>query len=103
MQTTEEVETKPVVGMGATITCGSDRYPGTVMRVSASGKTVWVIEDDFRRKDHNGPFTESQEYEFFPNPNGHIYRVHFTKRGFWKAGWQTVWFGGRGAYRDPCF
>ena len=35
-------EVKPVVGMGATICCGSDRRAAQVVRVSASGKTCWI-------------------------------------------------------------
>jgi len=39
----------PTAGDPATYTIGSDSYPYTVTRVSASGKTIWIRADKPRR------------------------------------------------------
>lgn len=92
----------PTVGMGATIYLWSDRYPATVTKVSTSGKTVTLTEDHAERTDKNG-LSESQTYEFSPNPSGRVWTARKTKRGTWRAGGNGVTFGSRAAYRDPSF
>jgi hypothetical protein len=64
----------PVVGMGATMTSYSDRHAGTIIEVKKVGKglLITVQADDVKRIDNNG-MSESQEYQYTPNPNGATY------------------------------
>jgi len=64
----------PTVGMGVTMLSYTDRHPGTIIKVEKSGKglIVTVQADDAKRIDDNG-LSESQEYEYTPNPKGVIY------------------------------
>lgn len=98
----DKVKIEPEVGMGVTWGAGSDRYPGTISRVSASGKTFWYKRDDFRRTDSNG-LSEDQEYEITPNPDYSECRVSWTKRGWKEVGGGGVGVGFRRAYQDPHF
>lgn len=99
---TKNTPVTPEVGMGVTFGAGSDRYPGTISRVSDSGKTFWYKRDDFRRTDNNG-FSEMQEYDITPNPNGAEHRVSLTKRGWREVGGGSIGVGFRRAYMDPHF
>lgn len=63
------------VGDGATILMYSDRRAGTI--IEATEKRIVVQLDHARRVDTNG-MSESQTYEFTPDPNGATYV--FTKR-----------------------
>ncbi len=92
----------PEVGMGVTFGAGSDRYPGTISRVSDSGKTFWYKRDDFRRTDSNG-YGGQQEYDITPNPDNGEYRVSLTKRGWKEIGGGLIGVGFRRAYQDPHF
>lgn len=92
----------PVVGEGATVIMWSDRRPGTVVAISASGKTVIVREDSYRRVDGNG-VSESQEYEISPDPKGYVYTFRATKRGWRSKEGFGVTFGHRNAYYDYNF
>lgn len=38
----------PKEGAGVTMGCGSDSYPGTVVRISDNGKSIWVVGDDYQ-------------------------------------------------------
>jgi hypothetical protein len=71
---------KPEIGMGITISVGSDRYPGTIIDISASGKTITFQKDSYKRIDSNG-MSEDQEYEYSPNPNGEIEQASLRKNG----------------------
>jgi hypothetical protein len=53
------------------MTSYSDRWPGTVTAVKKVGKglLITVQSDDAKRIDNNG-VSESQEYEYTPNPDG---------------------------------
>lgn len=64
------------IGMGATRLMVTDRHPYTVVEI-INDRTIVVQEDNARRLDRNGQ-SESQQYEFTPNPNGE--RVILTKR-----------------------
>ena len=94
------------VGQGVTYSIGSDRYPYTVVEV-AGPKRIVVQADNYRRIDKNG-ISESQTYEYSPNPDA--CRVVLTKRsdGAWRRegeskGGARFSFGGRQAYQDPSF
>jgi len=71
---------EPQVGMGATLLSWTDRYPATV--VEWDGKIIAVTEDDYVRTDKNG-MSESQEYEFTPNPNRARQYFRREKNGSW--------------------
>lgn len=99
----EREEIKPAVGMGVTQVIGSDRYPGTISRVSASGKTFWFKRDNYKRTDRNG-ISESQTYEYSADPNCYETEVRRRKDGSWQEiGGGYVNVGFRRAYLDPSF
>ena len=64
----------PTVGMGVTMTSYSDRWPGTITEVKKVGKglLITVQSDNAKRIDNRG-VSESQEYEYTPNPEGATY------------------------------
>ena len=92
----------PEVGMGATLYFYSDRTAATVIRVSDSGKTVWLREDKAIRTDGLG-MTDAQSYRFEPNPNGREFRARLRKNGTWRTGGTGVSLGARSAYHDFSF
>lgn len=77
--------TVPVVGMPATILGWTDRHPATVVRVSPSGKTVWVRECHARRIDTNG-MSECQKYEYSEAPDAPEREFRLGRRGWRQAG-----------------
>ena len=96
---------EPEVGMGVTMSVGSDSYPGTITRVSKSGKTFWFREDDYKRVDNNG-LSESQEYEYFPDESRAERKATLRNYGGFKVSNSDclhVVVGSRRAYRDPHF
>lgn len=74
------------IGMGATRLLWSDRHAGTIVAVqNIRGTTYITVQDDsVTRSDKNG-MSESQDYEYQPNPNAptYFFKKH-TKTGFWK-------------------
>lgn len=94
----------PVVGMGATMMVGTDRYPYTVVDVLTPKKIV--VQEDHAVLVAGSAMSESQEYEYAPNPNAR--RITLRKRadGLWgNAGEASgpVQVGHRRAYSDPTF
>lgn len=91
---------KFAVGDGCTYNVGSDRYAGTVIAVSPSGKTITVQDDIAKRTDKNGQ-SEMQTYEYTRNPQGGTQTARWSdKRGGFCNGHSR--FGpGRREYRDP--
>ena len=78
---------EPKVGDGATLLSWTDRDPATVVAVEVTKKGEWVVtvqEDNAKRTDNRG-FSESQDYEYTPNPNGHksMFRLE-------ESGWREV-------------
>tara|TARA_E500000318_G_scaffold44839_1_gene42381 strand:- start:401 stop:865 length:465 start_codon:yes stop_codon:yes gene_type:complete len=66
------------IGNGATIYYWSDRHGGTLIDVITrkNGRRFIVVQvDHAKRTDRNG-FSESQTYEFTPNPEG---RKHYAE------------------------
>ena len=105
----------PEAGDPATILMWSDRNPATVVEVFKKGKfDYFVIQEDFyKRIDKNG-FSETQEYEYAPNPEGYkqVYRfkngeyeaVKINENGrYVKMGCSGLMIGKRQRYCDPCF
>lgn len=98
----ECVKSTPTVGVGATIFHYSDREPGTVVKVSPSGKTAWVQVDDAERTDNNG-MSEAQQWAFKPNTSAPVHKASLRKDGTWKLRGRTgsgVSFGSRSKYYD---
>lgn len=94
------------VGQGVTHHIGSDRYPYTVAEV-ISPKRVEIQADDYKRIDSNG-ISESQIYEYMPNPSACRIVVTLRKNGRWHQVGESMnsssySFGGRSAYQDPSF
>lgn len=96
----------PTVGIGATNCVGSDRYPYTVIEVQ-SPKRIVVQADNYKRTDKNG-LSESQTYEYSPNPDGSTRVLTMRKNGRWCEVGDSMDYGGwaigyRSAYQDPSF
>ncbi len=93
----------PAVGMGVTVLHWSDRNPGTITRVSDSGKTFWFKGDIAKRLDDFG-MSESQSYEYTPNPDGAEIKATLRKNGAWKtSGGHQIRLGSREKYYDYSF
>jgi len=98
---------EPVVGMGATLYVGSDRYPYFISKV-ISPKEIEVKRANFRRTDKNG-FSESQTYEITPNEAASPETFTQRKNGRWIAkgtglrSGSTLLIGRADAYQDPSF
>lgn len=82
----------PAVGGGATVCHYSDRTACTVIRVSPSGKTVYLQSDtavlyDWKPEFDPGGFAghctnnTEQQYAYQPNPQGAIHRASVRKDG----------------------
>jgi len=95
---------KPELEMGATILHWSDRTPATIIAITPSGKTITLRADNAIRTDNNG-FSESQSYEYEPDPNGTIYRATLRKDGMYRLvnGKSRVVLGSRRKYHDYSF
>lgn len=93
---------EPRVGLGATRTMYSDRKAGTVVHVTASGKTVTWQRDFARRVDSNG-MSDSQEYVYERNPEGGKVKFRLTKRGWRSPAGDGLVVGVRDEYHDFTF
>ena len=93
----------PKVGDGATIIMWSDRKAATIVRVSPSGKSVWIQQDHAKRVDPNG-MSECQEYAYTPNPDAPE-REYRLRNGRWKqvGGSHGLLIGERREYHDFSF
>lgn len=72
----------PVVGMGVTVLCWSDRYPGTVIEVKTP-KLIVVQMDKAERTDENGQ-SETQTWDIQRDENGETVMFKKLKKG-WKG------------------
>jgi hypothetical protein len=86
----------PTVGCGATVCHYSDRTACTVIRVSPSGKTIWMQEDtavldDWKPEFDAGGFAghcvnnTEQTYKYSPNPDGPVHRASRRKDGWFRT------------------
>jgi hypothetical protein len=102
----------PEVGMGATLLGWTDRN-ATV--IAWDGKILTVQADLYTRTDKNG-FSECQEYDYTPNPEGVISYFKQNKKGMWRevsknaetgrwneTGGSGLIIGRREKYWDPSF
>jgi hypothetical protein len=98
----------PVVGLGVTITMYTDSHAATVVEVSKSGKRILIQKDNAKRTDTNG-MSESQSYEYTPNPEAHKQAFTLRADGGWVRegeslrGGQRIVIGFRRAYHDYSF
>jgi hypothetical protein len=74
---------EPVVGMGVTMLSYTDRDAGTIVEVNTKKRYIAVVEDNAKRIDSNG-LSESQVYEFTPNPDGYVYYYRKDKKNQWR-------------------
>jgi hypothetical protein len=84
---------EPVVGMGVTFLCWTDRRPGTIVNVNISDRywDIVVQEDNARRIDKNG-MSEDQEYEYTPNTGAALQHYRFDNEkpeNGWRARFQN--------------
>lgn len=108
---------EPTVGMGATILCWTDRHAATIVAWDPA-KAVLQIRRD--RAVAQGPvaFTESQSYQYEPDPQGALTTFRRRPSGMWqevrlnqrtgrlnqvKGGGHGLRIGAREEYRDPSF
>ena len=61
-----EQEIKPIVGMGVTMLCWSDRSAGTIVKVRNNNHEIFVTEDIATRIDENG-MSDQQSYKYETN------------------------------------
>jgi hypothetical protein len=97
---------EPEVGMGATEICWTDREPYTIIAVHSATR-ITVQRDDYKRTDGNG-LSETQFYEFIPNPNGGTEDLRRAADGRWytkggKARGRRFVIGHRSKYHDFSF
>jgi hypothetical protein len=76
-------EPEPTVGMGVTMLSYTDRDAGTIVEVNTKKRYIAVVEDNAKRVDNNG-LSESQKYEFTPNPDGYVNYYRKDKKGQWR-------------------
>lgn len=75
---------EPEHDMGATIMCWTDRHAATIINVTKLATTViWVREDKAKRTDKNG-LSESQSYDYAPDPAGRLYTFRQRADGSWE-------------------
>lgn len=91
----------PEVGMGCTMYVGSDSYAGTIVYVSASGKSFDFQVDYYQAN-------ESGEYTYTPNPNADVRTARLSRAKRYAGRFMCeklspVRVGVRGTYRDPSF
>lgn len=96
----------PVIGMGATMLCWTDRHAATVT-VITSPKRIGVVQDVATRTDKNG-MSESQSYDYSPGTGAPQFFT-LRKNGAWvlegesmKNG-QRLAIGNRDEYHDFSF
>lgn len=93
-------EPVPVVGMGCTFLSWTDRSAGTIVKVEEiGGSKRWLYQiecqaDNAKRIDKNG-MSESQEYEFSPNPEAY---VEVWRKSRESGAWIRMKMGEKGKY-----
>jgi hypothetical protein len=77
-------EPEVFVGMGVTFLSWTDRNPGTVVEVNTKKNYIVATDDSYSRTDNNG-LSESQEYAYTSNPDGHKRYFRKDKNGQWRS------------------
>lgn len=99
MENKDAAKIQAKVGDGATVTSFTDRYAGTVIKVTPT--QIHVQEDNATRTDSNG-MSEMQDYDYTPNPAGQVFVFYKSKHGF-KCGTYGLVLGARMKYHDYSF
>jgi hypothetical protein len=76
-------EPEPTVGMGVTMLSWTDREAGTIVEVNMKKRYIAVTDDHAKRIDNNG-MSESQEYEYTSDFNGHRNYYRKDRKGQWR-------------------
>lgn len=94
----------PQVGDGCTILMYKDRHAATIIDINKTGKTIKVQIDKATRIDSNG-MSESQTYEYTPNPTAPSQIFRRTKDNRWKElkGSSYLLIGKRDEFYDFTF
>ena len=95
----------PEVGMGATVYVGTDRWAGTIVKVSPSLKRVQIQLDKVWRT--RNWTQENQQYLYALDPDGDVKAATYRPEGLWRIQGVRTWgacvFGRRDYYQDPEF
>lgn len=93
----------PVVGMGVTELCWTDRHAGTITRIAKNGKRFWFKMDTSKRVDKNG-MSEMQIYEYAFQDSSPEREARLLKKG-WKIvnASSKIALGFRETYHDFSF
>jgi hypothetical protein len=78
-----EAKAAPTVGAGVTELSYTDRRPGTISRVSASGKTFWYRDDRVAVVGEANPYGR-QEWEIARDDSAPETKVTLRKDGVWR-------------------
>lgn len=98
------LKTKPEIGMGAIVACGSDCYPYTIIEINKTGTKIKIQEDNSHRLPGFDYYSD-QKYDYSPNPNGITHNISLRKDGVWRIvnSNQRISIGHRRRYEDPSF
>jgi len=90
---------KPQVGDGVTVCYASDRYAGTITKVSETGAKIWVVAD----KATNTKQWPEQDYTFERNPDGQVWIGRRGMNGVYRVqgGSAQITVGPRSQYQAP--
>lgn len=66
------------IGVGATVSVGSDRIPCTVIKISKNKFKLVLQQDKYIRLDNNN-MSDSQEYAYETDLNGTLYHAYKDK------------------------
>lgn len=97
---------EPVVGMGCTELCYTDRHAYEIIEVKDARHCKARALDS---KMKPGTDWLDQDYDYFSNPNGTVVNLFKTLKGFWVEKYSDGSYGSRFAlgyaneYRDPSF
>jgi len=69
----------PEIGMGCTMLGWTDRHAATIVEVKRDGKLIGIKQDIATRTDDNG-MSDSQSYEFTPNPEAGVQWYSFRPK-----------------------
>jgi len=92
----------PEIGMGATISVGSDCYPYTVVAIAPDYSWIDVTKDSTTPAPEFD-FYGNQNYMYASNLNGQRIRHKLSTRGKRAGRYNTIYVGNRRFYQDPCF
>lgn len=75
-------EPELVVGTGATLLSWTDRSPATLIEVNQAKRYIVVQEDKYERIGEV-TMSESQQYNYYPDPDGQKYIFRKNKKNQW--------------------